>query len=121
MNRLIVIAVDGHGSIVALSPRSGYEMARVSVPADSHEAHVTAARELISAAFEELRAQGYPNAREALWSAEDWSRARHPSTGRHDSLLADVPLDDPRRVSNVERHREGMEATGRYLGERRDV
>lgn len=70
MDKLITIAVDGHGSLVALSPRSGIELARVPVRDASHAAHVLAAIEAVTLAFKDLEAQGYPNARSAFWKAQ---------------------------------------------------
>lgn len=50
----------GHGMMIA---RIGQrELARVHVLNETTEAHITAARQLVVLAFEDLQAQGYPRA-----------------------------------------------------------
>ena len=54
---LFSIEVDGHGMMIA---RIGQrELARVHVLNETAEAHITAARQLVVLAFEDLQAQGY--------------------------------------------------------------
>lgn len=65
VKRLLTIAVDGHGSMIAFSPNSGIEIVRVDVISDSTEAHISAARQLVSVAFQSLQAEGYPRAHDA--------------------------------------------------------
>jgi len=57
---LFSIEVDGHGMMIA---RIGQrELARVHVLNETAEAHITAARQLVVLAFEDLQVQGYPRA-----------------------------------------------------------
>lgn len=60
--KLFTIEVDGGGWLIARSARSGIEIARVRVSNETTEAHVTAARQLVTLVFEDLQAQGYPHA-----------------------------------------------------------
>lgn len=64
--KLFTVAVDGHGDMIAFSPSSGIEIARVTVLNDSTEAHTTAARELANQAFASLAAEGYARAYGAI-------------------------------------------------------
>lgn len=64
--KLFTVAVDGHGNMIAFSPSSGIEIARVHVLNDSTVAHTTAARELASEAFASLEAEGYARAYGAI-------------------------------------------------------
>lgn len=59
---LFIVAVNGHGDMIAFSPHSGIEIAQVRVLNDTTAAHTTAARELVNKAFASLEAEGYPRA-----------------------------------------------------------
>jgi hypothetical protein len=59
----MLIAVDQEtGEMVALSPASGIEIARARVADETTYAHVAAAENLITFAFEALQVEGYERA-----------------------------------------------------------
>lgn len=63
MRRLVTIAVDeSTGDMVALTGASNVEVARFRPHDERHDTQVIVARELVTAGFEALLAEGYPRA-----------------------------------------------------------